>query len=220
MDSAALQERVGPGFSLEKMLHARDRTQEAVRRIGQRIVPGMSEADGVLVAFDTLRELEMERIWHQPIVRFGPQTLTSYLERTDGTTVLRDDDIFFIDLGAVWEGHEGDAGDTFVVGHDPAMHACRHAVRTLWDRVAAHWQRGTCSGAALYDLAAREAQDRGWRLNLSVKGHRLSDFPHALYQAGRLADYAGSPQAGLWVLELQIAHPTLPFGAFYEDLML
>jgi len=31
---------------------------------------------------------------------------------------------------------------------------------------------------------------------------------------------AVSPSSGLWVLEIQIRHPTLPISAFYEDLML
>jgi len=25
--------------------------------------------------------------------------------------------------------------------------------------------------------------------------------------------------SGLWILEIQIAHPSEPFGAFYEDLL-
>jgi Xaa-Pro aminopeptidase len=219
-NEAVAQERVGVKFSLAKMLHARARTQEAVRLIGERIRPGMTEADGLRIAFDALRELGMERTWHQPIIRFGAQTLTTYLDRSDGATVLRQNDIFFVDLGAVWDGHEGDAGDTFVVGADPEMHACRQAIHELWDGVAAQWQQGACTGHELYAFADRLATQMGWRLNFAVKGHRLSDFPHAIYNAGRLAEFSGCPSAGLWVLELQLAHPTRPFGSFFEDLML
>ena len=28
------------------------------------------------------------------------------------------------------------------------------------------------------------------------------------------------PAPGIWVLEIQIAHPTRPFGAFYEDILM
>jgi len=28
------------------------------------------------------------------------------------------------------------------------------------------------------------------------------------------------PASGLWVLEIQLRHPTRPFGAFFEDLLL
>ncbi|MFP3748232.1 (Fe-S)-binding protein, partial [Achromobacter sp. SIMBA_011] len=34
-----------------------------------------------------------------------------------------------------------------------------------------------------------------------------------------LGDFDACPNAGLWILEIQIAHPTKPFGAFYEDLL-
>ena len=30
---------------------------------------------------------------------------------------------------------------------------------------------------------------------------------------------SGDPADGLWILEIQIAHPTRPIGAFYEDLL-
>jgi len=56
-------------------------------------------------------------------------------------------------------------------------------------------------------------------LNLDITGHRVSDFPHAIYRAGDLGDFANTPGKGLWILEIQIAHPERPFGAFYEDLL-
>ena len=59
----------------------------------------------------------------------------------------------------------------------------------------------------------------GWQFNLDIKGHRVSDFPHAIYRAGDLGDFAQCPASGLWILEIQIAHPSRPFGAFYEDLL-
>jgi hypothetical protein len=57
-------------------------------------------------------------------------------------------------------------------------------------------------------------------LNLGAPGHRLGDFPHAVHKAGKLAVAEFQPSSGLWVLEIQIRHPELPIGAFYEDLLL
>jgi hypothetical protein len=119
----------------------------------------------------------------------------------------------------VFDGHEGDVGDTFVTGNDPTMAACAVAARSLFERVAARWQVGDLDGRALYAFAAREAETAGWRFNHAIKGHRVGDFPHAVHKAGALGDYAGAPSPGLWVLEIQIAHPTRPIGAFYEDLL-
>jgi len=132
---------------------------------------------------------------------------------------LAEHDIFFIDLGLVFDGHEGDVGDTFVIGESPAHRACAEAARTLFDHVAGAWRDEGLSGQALYAFAAERAQAMGWRLNHAIKGHRLGDFPHAVHKAGDLGTLEGTPSPGLWVLEIQIAHPSEPFGAFYEDLL-
>ena len=99
------------------------------------------------------------------------------------------------------------------------MHACAQAARELWAIVAARWADQRPSGKALYAYAAEQAEAMGWRLNLEIRGHRISDFPHAIYRAGALGDFASCPSAGLWILEIQIAHPTRPFGAFFEDML-
>jgi hypothetical protein len=75
------------------------------------------------------------------------------------------------------------------------------------------------SGRALYAFAQQRAQAMGWRLNHAVKGHRVSDYPHAIHQGGDLGELDRAPAGGLWILEIQIAHPNHPFGAFYEDLL-
>jgi len=124
-----------------------------------------------------------------------------------------------LDLGVVWGGHEGDAGATFVVGDDAEMHACADAAKTVFDEVEHHWRTTGAGGKALYEYAEQRANVLGWRLNLDIKGHRVSDFPHAIYKAGNLGDFDASPNPGLWILEIQLAHPTRPFGAFYEDLL-
>ena len=82
------------------------------------------------------------------------------------------------------------------------------------------WTMYRVTGEALYRFAKDRAEAKGWRLNWEVKGHRVSDFPHAIYKAGALGDFDGVPVSGLWILEIQIAHPTRPIGAFYEDLLI
>ncbi len=217
---AGRTEATGAKFSLRSMQHARSLSQRAVRQIASGIRPGMTHAQAHDLALATLHKLEMERNWHPIVIRFGKDTLKIFREQSDPASVLGAQDIFFVDIGPVWEGHEGDAGDTFVTGDDPQMHACAEAARTLWHDVAARWRADRLSGAALYAYAAERAEAMGWRLNLDIKGHRVCDFPHAIYQAGRLGDFGLCPATGIWILEIQIAHPTRPFGAFYEDLLM
>lgn len=218
-DSAARREAVGETFSLPAMLRARDLTFEAVRRIGAAIRPGMTEGRGGEVAQEVLEAMGMERLWHRNVIRFGPGTLETFFGDFTPDYVLKADDIFYVDLGAVWDGHEGDAGDTFVVGNDPEMAACAQAARDLWQEAAGRWRDEGLTGAALYEFVRSRAEALGWKLNWEVKGHRVSDFPHAIYKAGALGDFDRPPTTGLWILEIQLAHPTRPIGAFYEDLL-
>ncbi len=76
------------------------------------------------------------------------------------------------------------------------------------------------NGQELYDFAIETAAGYGWKLNMDLSGHRLSDFPHSAQYDGPLAEVTFRPNPNLWVLEIAIAHPERPFGAFYEDLLL
>lgn len=214
------KEAHGASFSLAAMRHAQRCSWQAVRAIGAAVQPGMTEGEACKQATEILRSIGMDRIWHPSIVRFGEATLRTFKERSDPTRQLQEHDIFFVDIGPVWNGHEGDAGATFVVGQDAEMQACAEAARTLWEEVAGRWRADGLAGTELYAYAAARAQALGWRLNLDIKGHRVCDFPHAIYRAGDLGDFGLCPSAGLWILEIQIAHPARPFGAFHEDLLM
>ncbi|MFW0754191.1 M24 family metallopeptidase [Pseudomonas sp. H11T01] len=214
------KEAVGQNYTLESMRHAQQMTWQAIEQISRAISPGMRESEAHLRGKQILSELGMDRIWHPLLIRFGANTLKTFKQRSDGDPELNDEDIFFIDMGAVWQGHEGDAGATFTTGSDPEMITCAAAARELFNRVEGFWRSERVSGMELYRYAADQAQSLGWKLNLDIKGHRVSDFPHAIHRGGDLGNLGQYPTAGLWILEIQIAHPERPFGAFYEDLLI
>lgn len=216
--SSPTAQATGAKFSNERMQEARERSWAALRDIAAHITPGMTEPEAIAMAGECLHAAGMQRIWHPSIIRFGANTLKTFRQRSAPDTVLADNDIFFVDLGPVFEGHEGDVGDTFVVGDDSVMHSCAAAARELFRRGEARWREGV-TGVALYDYVSAEAESLGWRLNHATKGHRVGDYPHAVHKAGNLGDFDAEPVPGLWILEIQIAHPTLPIGAFYEDLL-
>lgn len=212
------QEAVGTRFDPRHMLHARERTWAALHGIRERMRPGISEEEAKAEAAKVFQALGMERLWHPVIIRIGSNTTKTYRERSEPAR-LGENDIYFIDLGLVFEGHEGDVGDTFVVGHAPEKQACADAARELFRITADAWRRHGLTGEALYAFAEQQAEAMGWRLHHEIKGHRVSDFPHSVHKAGDLGEYADPPSSGLWILEIQIAHPTEPYGAFYEDLL-
>lgn len=219
-EQRALHERSGPEFDPAMMIEARAHTRAAIAAIAQGMTPGMAEEDAQAYARATLKARGLLRGWHGVKLRFGTNTIKGFSDASDPGTILREDDIFFIDIGPVWQGYEGDGGDTFVVGNDAEMHRATTDVRAIFDATRARWLADGLSGAALYRFAAAEAERRGWQLNLDMSGHRLSDFPHAVKYDGALIDSDYAPSPGLWVLEIQIRHQERPFGAFYEDLLL
>ena len=181
----------------------------------------MAEEEAKAIARETLQSLEMRRGWHHIIVRCGPNTTKDFMERSEPGVVLGDDDIFFVDIGPIYGDTEGDAGETFVfgIGRGPSpgqeggtadlgrgpggvVHQGQHRARSS-TTTPPRWQAGY-----------------GWKLNMDLSGHRLSDFPHSAHYDGPLAEVEFRPSPNLWVLEIAIAHPDRNFGAFYEDLLL
>ena len=218
----AQAERTGPNFSRDALIASRKKTQQAMASIARAIVPGMLEEDARQMAKSTLQQLGSQRGWHKILVRFGSNTTKNFQEPSDQGARLADGDIFFVDIGPVWDGTEGDGGETFVVGKHPDadMSRCANDVKNIFHAVRSQWLTSGMSGKELYDFASDTAADMGWVLNLELTGHRLSDFPHSAYYDGTLAAVSIRPSPNLWVLEIQIRHPTKPFGGFFEDLLL
>jgi methionyl aminopeptidase len=218
--TATTLEATGAKFSLDALMDMRVRTRKAVHMIATRIKPGMKEEDAKESARQVLTSLGMRRGWHHIIVRCGPNTTKDFMARSERGVVLGEDDIFFVDIGPVYRGIEGDAGDTFVFGDNPLHHKAKQDVREIWEQVRQVWFSEELSGRELYDVAIAKAESFGWQLNMDLSGHRLSDFPHSAHYDGPLAEVDFRPRPNLWILEIAIRHPEQSFGAFYEDLLL
>jgi Xaa-Pro aminopeptidase len=219
-EKQASLEGVGPAFTKEQMLKMRAKTRAIINTIPTFVRPGMVEEDAVAQAKELLAANDMVRGWHDVYVRFGTNTLKTFGEASDPGIVLKENDIFLIDIGPVWEDWEGDGGDTFVLGDNEDMKRCAADARKLFHEVRHEWENTGKSGKELYDFAIEEARALGWELNMDLSGHRLSDFPHAAIYDGPMADVDFKPSPLLWVLEIHIRHPTAGYGAFYEDMLL
>lgn len=213
------REAVGRKFDPALLLQARTRSWAVLQDIRQRMQVGISEEAARAMAAEVFAEHGVERIWHPTLIRIGANTTKTWRQRSDPTVRLGRHDSYFIDLGLVFDRHEGDVGDTFVVGEAPQRQACAEAARTLFHEVADAWRSRGLSGEALYAFAGERAAAMGWRFNHATRGHRVGDYPHAVHKGGTLDAFDARPADGRWILEIQIAHPTEPFGAFYEDLL-
>lgn len=216
-------ERVGPAYTEDGMLLARRKTREAIAAIAARIRAGMLEEDAVAMAKQVLLDMGLALSWHPTRVRFGRNTTKPMKRASEPGVVLQENDIFFLDIAPRVDAWEGDGGATFTVG-DGAAQAdyarCARDAEQLFHRVRAVWQRDGLTGQALYGLADAEARKLGWELNFDLGGHRVSDFPHATIYTGALADADFSPSPMRWILEIHLRHPSLPYGAFFEDMLL
>ena len=213
-------ERVGNAFSEDGMLAARRFTKAAIQQIADSLRPGMVEEDAVEHAKRLLADLGLHATWHPVRVRFGANTVKAMKQPSVPGVVLKENDIFFVDIAPRYKAWEGDGGASFVVGHDIQMARCARNAEELFHEVRAVWRRHDWTGARLYEYADQRARQMGWELNFDLPGHRLSDFPHAAIHSGSLAQVAFSPSPMRWVLEIHLLDPNRRFGAFFEDLLL
>lgn len=218
---STVTETVGSEFNVDFLKQARDITLEIINEAALLIKAGMSEAVTQKIIQDLQIKKEAPKSWHPPQIRFGPNTLLPFGKVGVAQYLLKENDIFFIDIGPIYKGHEGDVGRAFAIGNDSEMHRCARDVETIWMKVREHWKQNQISGEELYHFAEKCALDVGnWKLNFQkANGHRIADFPHAAKQRGSIQEFMNKPLENRWILEIQTQHPTLPYGAFYEDLL-
>ncbi len=203
----------------EQLAIARTKTWDAVEKIASRMIPGMTESEARRVGQQTLAEMGSRKFWHKCHIRFGASTVRSFDDDyTD--SILNEKDIFYIDIGPIWDGIEGDAGATFVLGDNPQYLKCKQDVEHVFKNTASAWRTKNLTGPQLYKFAEAEAERLGWMLAPSyVRGHRLGEFPHSFYTKSTIAANDFTPAPSRWVLEIHICSPDQTFGAFYEDIL-
>lgn len=213
-------ETVGELFHLDKLQAARNRTLEILLEVAAQIRPGMVEGDAKKILQLTQEKFGAPKSWHPPQIRFGENTLLPFGVKGVENVPLKRDDIYFLDIGPILDGHEGDVGRAFTLGDSSELQQCCADVEAIWHEVRNHWEQSRVSGEQLYKFAENCAQKRGWILSLQkANGHRISDFPHAAKIRGSIEGFVETPAPNRWILEIQICHPTKSFGAFYEDLL-
>lgn len=224
--SRHLIEGVNPKFIKEGMLMARRKSWEAYERIKPLIVEGMTEPEARKAALAVFADMGvvMKKHWHQPFIRFGEGTKMTFHNPMRPEGRLQKGEVVYMDLGPIFTDpesgieYEGDVGDSYVFGENAEGERCVQAARTLFDEGKALWQKGK-TGKEIYAHIEVRAKEMGYEFLPDVVGHRVGDFPHQRYSKESMPRVEFHPSAHLWILELQIVHPTLPIGAFYEDLL-
>jgi Xaa-Pro dipeptidase len=176
-------------------------------------------------------EYGVERHWHDRLVRAGLNTLG-----TAGDTlperVVAADDMVFVDLGPAFAEWEADVGRSYAIGDDPAKHAlCAELPRQFDAMQAMVAADPDITGAALYALACRSAENAGWLFGGKIAGHIVGEFGHRDWpgnrQHGRIApanptrlrDPDPFGRRRFWIGEIHLVAPDRSFGGFYERLL-
>ena len=208
----------GENFDLQKFYHARDVARDMTHELASKIQPGMIEEDAHELYKQICHKHGVEKNWHPPKLRFGPNTLKTFKEPSDPYT-LSAEDIFYIDIGPVIEGHEADYGETFIIGSNFEHKHLADCSKKIFDEVNNHWCKKKCRGPELYEWAMSRAKEYGYALNMGSDGHRIGDFPHHVFFKGAIIECHEELLPNAWILEIQLDHPNLKFGAFYEDIL-
>lgn len=184
------------------------------------IQPGVSEEDVHTYIKACYEKHQVQRIWHQPYVRFGEHSLLTFLEKNPRNNILKEEDIAFVDIGIVFDGIEGDVGKTIRFGNNTEHKAIIEASETLFQEGRKFWMEENATGIQLYAFLRDQAKAMGYEFNLPKAGHLIGSFSHAAtgYRDG-LNYYPKRIENNRWILEIQIKHQSLPIGAFYEDLL-
>ncbi len=213
-------EQIDPNVLFDMTKIARERTWQAVRDISSFMRPGMTEKAAIKQANAYFADHGVRKFWHKTHIRFGRSTVLSFDDPYHDEVVLQDNDIFFLDIGPIWNGVEGDCGETFVMGENAKFTKIRNDLKSIFDQTRELWKREGSTGLHLYQYAEELTKKMGYLLHPSyVKGHRLSEFSHFNYTKLGTGDLDFCPSPERWVLEFQICDPSMQFGAFYEDLL-
>lgn len=208
----------GEKFDLKKFYHARDVARDMTYELASLIRPGMVEDEAHQLYKGICQKFGIEKNWHPPKLRFGPNTLKTFKEVSD-PYVLLEEDVFYIDIGPVVDDHEADYGETFTLGSNYDHKHIADCCKKLFDEVSAHWHKTKLRGPELYTWASQRARELGYHLNMGSDGHRIGDFPHHVFFKGAIVEANEELLPNAWILEIQLDHPKLKFGAFYEDIL-
>jgi Xaa-Pro aminopeptidase len=213
-------ENVSDIFDPIRLHEAQAKAWVLLEELAKKIEQGMTES----VATEIYKKLQIEagadKYWHPPKIRFSQNSLKSFREPSVENVTLKANDIFFLDIGPIFDGYEADVGKTFVLGMLPEAVRVVEAGREIFELVKKEFLKNKKSGAELYAYAERLAEEQGYALvGEGANGHRVSDFPHAIHYRGNLRTQSHVPTADRWILEIQLRDLKNQIGSFHEDIL-
>lgn len=217
MKSAHPFEALGPDFDLARYVEGQRLTAQICQELAHSLTPGVYEEEAHEMFKGLLKKHGLGKVWHPTKIRFGANTLCNFREPGLPDQRLHEGELFFVDIGPIIDGHEGDYGETYRCGG--GGDALITASREVFKLTEEAWLTQKLTGPALYQVAIKATEARGLKLNMNMDGHRLGDFPHHVHYKGDLATFEGTPVPGVWVLEIHVIDHERQRAAFFEDIL-
>ena len=207
------------GQIIEKTKHVSDIAFKLLYEISSFLKPGISEGKARIKAQEIFEKYEIKKSWHKPYIYFGTNTILTFMDKPKEEKILQEEDIAFIDIGPIIDDIEGDAGHTFVFGKNLRFCNLKSQSENIFNLAITFWKKNKSTGIELYNYIHKLTNNAGFIFNLNPAGHLIGSFPHKGWKNG-LHTYPHTPEAGYWILEIQIRDPKLSYGAFYEKVLL
>jgi len=205
--------------NIKQSLEAAKKSEEVLNEILSYLKPGIKESEILIITKDIFNKHGIKKTWHNPHIRFGSHTLLLSHEQNPEDLTLQEEDIAFIDIGPIMGEVEGDFGRTVVLGENPKLHKLQKSSEELFQIGLDYFRSQKPSGEELHDYICKEAEKMGYKQLLERSGHLIGLFAHNSAWNKGLAKYNKTMEPGLWVLEIQIKDPSLPYAAFYENIL-
>jgi methionine aminopeptidase len=204
---------------IEKSRYAANVAKDYLYEISRIIQPGITEGEARQEAVEISKRMELQTYWHKPYIYFGSNTILTFRDIPTEEKTLQEEDIAYIDVGPVIDDVEGDAGMTLVFGNNPLFHDLKHQSERIFAMARQYWLDNQPTGIELYKYVYQLTEETGYVFNLDPAGHLIGSFPHKGWKNG-LHTYPCPVEPGLWILEIQLRHPEIPYGSFYEEVLI
>lgn len=188
---------------IEKTRETSELTHKVLNKISSLIKPGISETRAREIAGEVLESCGIKKSWHKPYIYFGSNTILTFMRKPTEEKILQKSDIAYIDIGPIINGIEGDSGHTLVFGSNALFLDLKLQSERLFKLALDFWKKSAPTGIVLYEYIHKLTNEAGYVFNLNPAGHLIGSFPHKGWKKG-LNTYPHIPEAGYWILEVQI----------------
>lgn len=231
---------------IEAYLVGQRLARDAVKEIASMMRPGWSEQRAADLINTYLRDHGVKSFFHKAFVWYGERTrfdgVKNYFDFLPGKRVLREDEVYILDVAPIVNGYICDIGYSECFGENKEFEKARAYLCDLREEIPQIFSEGK-SGAEVWNAIDENIRDRGYEnihkmYPFSVLGHRVhksriegvkANFINFGWQSyweftsrgifGQLLNqnFEGD-LSGLWAIEPHFA--TQEFGAKFEEILL